>query len=193
MLRMPLDERMTRLANIIQDSSFRMRGLIDNILDFARGRLGEGIILNLNADEPMEKLLDQVIGEISIISPNRIIEKEFDFTEPVICDGKRIAQLFSNLLANAITHGKQDAPVNVKAGSSGGEFYLSVTNAGNKIPDAAMARLFQPFSRGEIKPGQQGLGLGLYIASEIAEAHGGSLTVISTDNETCFTMQIPSN
>ena len=193
MLRMPIDERMTRLANIIQDSSFRMRGLIDNILDFARGRLGEGIILNRIADENMEKILDQVIGEISIVSPNRFIEKDFDFTEAVNCDGKRIAQLFSNLLSNAITHGDQNAPVKVKAGSGNGELYLSVTNSGTKIPDAAMARLFQPFSRGEIKPGQQGLGLGLYIASEIAGAHGGTLKVISTDEQTCFTMRIPSN
>jgi len=53
--------------------------------------------------------------------------------------------------------------------------------------------LFQPFSRGEIKPGQQGLGLGLYISSEIAKAHGGKLEVSSTDEETIFTLHIPSS
>ena len=59
-------------------------------------------------------------------------------------------------------------------------FELSVANAGEPIPPAAMERLFQPFFRGAARPNQQGLGLGLYIASEIARAHGGTLDVTST-------------
>ncbi len=104
-----------------------------------------------------------------------------------------MAQLFSNLLSNALVHGKADTAVKVQAVSGGGEFRLSVANAGKKIPAAAMERLFQPFSRGEVKPGKQGLGLGLYIASEIATAHGGNLAVISASEETVFTLMMPSN
>ncbi len=191
MLRMPLEDRVLRLANIIQDASFRMRNLIDNMLDFARGRLGEGIILNRSDNEPVEKVLNEIIGELSIVWPDKVITTEFDLEAKVSCDGKRIGQLFSNLLGNAITHGTKDTPIIVKAQSTALEFTLSVTNNGEKIPDAAMARLFQPFSRGEIKPGQQGLGLGLFIASEIASAHGGSLKVNSTDEQTTFTLHIP--
>jgi signal transduction histidine kinase len=54
-----------------------------------------------------------------------------------------------------------------------------------------MDRLFQPFSRGEVAPNQKGLGLGLYIASEIASAHNGTLKVSSTPSETCFTLHLP--
>jgi signal transduction histidine kinase len=110
---------------------------------------------------------------------------------PVHCDGRHIAQLFSNLLGNAFTHGSKDSPVIVRISSGTGGFLLSVSNAGKKIPDAAMERLFQPFSRGEVKPGQEGLGLGLFISSEIARAHGGTLDVMSTNDETVFTFRMP--
>jgi sigma-B regulation protein RsbU (phosphoserine phosphatase) len=70
----------------------------------------------------------------------------------------------------------------------GSAFELSVTNAGDPIPPAARERLFEPFSR---MSGKQGLGLGLYIASEIARAHRGSLHVSSTPVETRFTFRMP--
>jgi signal transduction histidine kinase len=190
LLRMPLDARMLRLANILQDSSYRMKGLIDNILDFASGRLGGGIVLNCSTNEPLEDALRQIITELGVIWPNSTIETQFNLTEPVNCDGKRVAQLFSNLLGNALTHGEKDAPVKVQAQSSNGEFMLSVANPGKKIPEAVVKRLFQPFSRGEAEPRQHGLGLGLYIASEIARAHGGTLDVVSTSEETRFTFRM---
>jgi signal transduction histidine kinase len=191
LMRMSLDERSVRVANIIQDSSYRMKGLIENILDFARGRLGGGIVLDKNADEQLEIILNQVITELRVLWPDRVIETQFALAEPVNCDGKRIAQLFSNLLGNALTHSKSNTPVKVKAVSNNGEFKLAVTNYGEEIPANTMERLFQPFSRGEAKPGQEGLGLGLYISSEIAAAHGGKLAVTSTSNETCFTLNMP--
>jgi signal transduction histidine kinase len=193
LMRMPLDERMMRLATIIQDSSFRMKGLIENILDFARGRLGEGITVNCQTNDQLEKILSQVVSELQIIWPDRIIETDFRLKMPVICDSIRIAQLFSNLLGNALSHSEPGTPVKVKGVAEGDEFRLSVSNAGEEISAATMKRLFHPFSRGEVKPGQQGLGLGLYISSEIARAHKGSLEVSSNSGETCFTLKIPLN
>ena len=191
LLRMPLDDRIKRLANILQDSSYRMKALIENILDFARGRLGEGIVLERNANEPIEKILSQVITELGIIWPDKSIEAWFDINSAVDCDGKRIAQLLSNLLGNALTHGKKDEPVKVEVFCQNNEFIISVTNAGKQIPDAIRDRLFQPFSRGEVTPKQQGLGLGLYIAAEIARAHDGILEVESGKQETRFTFKMP--
>jgi signal transduction histidine kinase len=191
LLRMPLDDRIKRLANILQDSSYRMKGLIENILDFARGRLGEGIQLNLNENVPVEKVLNQIIDELKIIWPHKTIEATFELTCGVNCDGERIAQLFSNLLANALTHGINDEPVSVYVKSGNGEFSIKVTNSGKQIPAEVMKRLFQPFSRGEVAPEQQGLGLGLYIASEIARTHGGTIEVESGSEETCFTFKMP--
>jgi len=192
LLRIPSDERITRVAGIIQDSSYRMKGLVDNMLDFARGRLGEGIIVNAKHDEELAKTLKQVVEELSMRWPNATVELQADINGVVYCDSLRIAQLFSNLLGNAITHGEKDAPVTVKASNRDGGFTLSVINPGTKIPDKEIARLFHPFSRGDVRPGQQGLGLGLYISSEIAKAHGGELTVSSTDEYTNFTLYIPA-
>jgi len=192
LLRMPLDERTKRLANIIQDSSYRMKSLIDNILDFARGGLGGGINLTINTDEPLKAILDQVVAELGMIWSERIINITYNLVQPVNCDGDRVAQLFSNLLGNALTHGDKDQPINVRVSSIDGVFELSVTNAGSQIPDKALALLFQPFSRGEVKKDQQGLGLGLYISSQIALAHQGTLIVNSNLNETTFTLKIPN-
>lgn len=71
-------------------------------------------------------------------------------------------------------------------------FELSVVNAGDPIPPDAIKRLFQPFYRGDAQASMQGLGLGLYIASEIACAHGGTLDVESSAERTCFTFRMPA-
>lgn len=189
--RLNLDERGIRIAKIVKDSSFRMNGLIENMLDFASGRLGEGITISRTPDEDLEKLLIQVVDELKTIWPSRNIEVKFNFDHPVNADGKRLAQLFSNLLANALNYSPADSTVEITAFSTGEEFNLCVANKGKQIPAAAMERLFQPFSRGEVEPSQKGLGLGLYIASEIANAHDGTLDVSSTPEKTCFTLHIP--
>ena len=112
---------------------------------------------------------------------------------PVFCDADRVAQLFSNLLANALTHGAADAPVVVRARIAGGAFELSVANAGEPIPAGTLRRLFQPYSRAADGGRHAGLGLGLFIASEIARAHGGTLGVSSTREETRFTFRMPAS
>jgi sigma-B regulation protein RsbU (phosphoserine phosphatase) len=136
-------------------------------------------------------VLGQVMAELRAASPNRVIEAEFDITEPVMCDRERIGQLFSNLLGNALTYGAADQPIRVRAATAGGMFELSVANSGDPIPPAAMERLFLPFFRVAVRPSQQGLGLGLYIASEVARAHGGELDVTSTPEETRFSFRMP--
>jgi sigma-B regulation protein RsbU (phosphoserine phosphatase) len=114
-----------------------------------------------------------------------------ELNEPVDCDRSRVAQLFSNLVGNAVKHGDSAQPIRIYAQTAEGAFKLSVANAGDPIPPFALKRLFQPYARGSGKGNAQGLGLGLYIASEIARAHGGMLTVASSTLETRFTFQMP--
>ncbi|HEX4303692.1 MAG TPA: GAF domain-containing sensor histidine kinase [Rhizomicrobium sp.] len=183
----PPDKAKT-IAAMMQDSVTRMAGLIDNVLDFARGRLGGGFALE-RKDVDLAPVLHHVVAELS--SGARAIETRIDLPAPVNADRARIAQLLSNLLGNALTHGASDKPVTVTASAANGVFELAVSNAGAPIPPAALAKLFQPFTRGAITPGHQGLGLGLYIASEIANAHGGTLTATSTPDETRFVFRMP--
>ena len=187
-----LDAKASKIVGLIQGSIVRMAGLVDNVMDFARGRLGSGITLDLATGESIEPALNQVVEELRSIAPDRAIETDFaGLTSPVDCDHGRIAQLFSNLLGNALTHGSAQTNVRVRAAIDGDVFELSVANTGKPISPAAMEGLFQPFSRRAVKPRQQGLGLGLFIASEIARAHGGMLSVSSDQSETRFTLRMP--
>jgi signal transduction histidine kinase len=187
----PLNDKASRMLTIIRHSAMRMSGLIDDVMDFARGRLGGGLMLDHTAKEPLEPVLRQVIAELAASYPDRAIVSTIVMERPVTCDPVRIAQLLSNLLGNALTYGARSMPVEVRATAEHGVFELSVANGGDVIPEAAMERMFQPFARGAVQPNQQGLGLGLFIASEIARAHAGTLTVVSSLDETRFTFRMP--
>lgn len=187
--RSPEPERVTKVAAMMQRSVKRMAALIDNVLDFARGRLGGGLVLERQA-ESLKPILQQVIDELQSAWPARVIELDIDLREAVHCDPVRIGQLVSNLLANALTHGAQHTPVKLAASIAGGVLDITVTNTGDPIPPSMLSRLFEPFVRAAARPRQQGLGLGLYIASEIARAHGGSLTATSSADEIRFTFRM---
>lgn len=174
----------------IQKSVLRMAGLVDNILDFARGRLGGGLTITRDATQPLTPVLEQVIAELQSAWPDVAIEAVVDIEEPVNCDRSKMGQLFSNLLGNALTYGDQGRPVRVSARTINGMFELVVTNQGEPISDKAMENLFKPYTRGD-RPSQLGLGLGLYIASQIAEAHGGTLKAFSNPQETSFVFEMP--
>lgn len=193
LLKVSKEDIVHRNAKMIKSTSFRMQGLIENMLDFARGKLGEGIQLSKNNDiSELYDALNQVINEVKAISPNREIQVDFNLEKDVNNDPERVAQLLSNLLGNADTHGAEDTPIQVSAVSTNGEFELSVTNKGDKINDRAIKYLFKPFYKEKVRPGRQGLGLGLFIASEIARAHNGKIMVSSTEEETCFKFVMPT-
>lgn len=186
----PEPDRATAILGMMQSSVRRMAGLIDNVLDLARGRLGGGLTMRRETVD-LRDVLALVVEELQSANPLRAIDSRLDLDVPVRCDRGRIAQLLSNLLGNALTHGGADAPVEVIGVTAGGRFELSVANTGAQIPSAALERLFQPFERGAVTKDKAGLGLGLYIASEIATAHGGTLGVTSSPARTCFTFTMP--
>jgi signal transduction histidine kinase len=191
LLKTPLDDRARNLVGLVQNSVLRMAGLIDNVLDFARGRLGGGFAVHRQTDPTLAEALEQVVAELRTAQPERRIDADILLTDVASVDSRKVAQLFSNLLSNALTHGSNLAPVTVRARTEDGWFELSVANAGQPIPTGTLGRLFHPFTRAADKPMQEGLGLGLYIASEIAKAHDGALTVQSDQVETRFTFRMP--
>ena len=142
----------------------------------AKSRLGGGIRISATADAPLEEAITQVVEEIRAAFPEREILLEVSFGRPVSCDAPRVAQAISNLLSNAVRHGAQSAPIEVRGLIDQGEIEISVTNQGEAVPEDLRQNLFQPFRRGARTEGD-GLGLGLYIASSIAMAHGGRIDV----------------
>jgi signal transduction histidine kinase len=185
-----MSDRGANVVGMMGQTVTRMSGIIDNLMDFARGRLGGGIALE-HSRRPLETILEQVVAELRVGHPGRQIDATFNVNEQVDADHSRLGQLFSNLLGNALTHGAPDLPVRAEASLVDGQLELRTINRGDPIPQSAMDRLFSPFSRGEVRPGQEGLGLGLYIASQIAAAHGGTLTASSSQEETTFLFRMP--
>jgi phosphoserine phosphatase RsbU/P len=192
LLKTSLDEKAKAIVGLVRGSAARMAGLIDNVMDLARGRLGGGLPLERSAAGQLEPLLRQVVAELQTSAPDSVIDIRFAVTEPVECDLARIGQLVSNLVGNAIDHGAPHQPIQVTAATQDGWFEFSVTNAGEQIPSASLDHVFDPYARGMHPPGRQGLGLGLYISNEIAKAHGGTLSVKSIPDQTCFTFRMPS-
>jgi sigma-B regulation protein RsbU (phosphoserine phosphatase) len=189
--RLPQVDKANTVLQMMDASVRRMDRLIEDMLDLARGRLGDGFLLEKNYSL-LEPTFIQVIDEIKTAHPDRTIEKRLNLEHPFHCDHGRLAQLFSNLLGNAVTHGAIDKPIRIEATNDVNGLKLVVANGGKPIPPEAMERLFQPFHRGEVRSSLQGLGLGLFIASEIARAHNGKLEVTSSLDETLFTFTAPS-
>jgi signal transduction histidine kinase len=188
----PLDDKARTVVALMLKSIERMSNLVDNVMDFARGRLCGGLVLSLS-DEPLQPTLEQVVEEMRGVWPDRQIDATFRLSHPTKVDHPRLAQLFSNLLGNALTHGAPDTPVIISAETTSDAFELWIGNGGSQIPEDAIGRLFQPFTRPVEHASKDGLGLGLYIASQIAEAHGGTLSVTSSPDKTRFTLKIPSS
>lgn len=186
-----LSERGQTVVKEMEASVTRASALVDNVLDFARGRLGNGLTLTLAPEQPLGPIIEQVVAEIRAIAADRQILSELSIDEPVDCDPGRIAQLASNLIANAVTHGAPGLPIEVEASARDGRFVLSVANGGAPIPPETRAQLFQPFFRGAVRRSQQGLGLGLFIVDQIAKAHGGAMEVTSDKDETRFIFSMP--
>lgn len=187
----PRTDKEQFVLDTMQNSTTRMSVLIDNMLDMARGRLTGGIRIELSDEKKLAATLDQIVAEIRAAHPARIISVRYNLRRPIPLDHSRIGQLLSNLLGNAIAYGSASTPIEVDAGDDDDTFRLSVANGGEPIPQEAISRLFLPFYAGRDGRNAKGLGLGLYIARQIALAHKGRLEVTSDAHETKFTFVMP--
>ena len=169
----------------------RMSSLIDDLMDFARTRLGSGLSLQISDGSGLAAALEATVEEIRAAHPELDIRTRIDLQRDIPCDVGRICQLSSNLVANAVTHGEEGGMVEVEAKSGDDGLSISVSNHGETMTDHVMQHLFEPFVREQARPSQEGLGLGLFISSEIAKAHDGRLHVSSEDRLTTFSLELP--
>lgn len=165
----------------------RISAMIDNVMDFTQGRMGRGLSVKLEETTALAQKLRHVVAELKSTYKDRKIYADINFDRKIKCDPERLAQLLSNLLTNALTHGDATQPIIISASCARNRLVLSVSNVGPPIPNKISSRLFQPFWRGSNNDSSKGLGLGLYIASEIARSHNGTLKVTSTPVLTTFT------
>ncbi|MFO0746241.1 MAG: PAS domain-containing sensor histidine kinase [Myxococcota bacterium] len=192
--RMATDPAMLRVIERMRTSCTRMSRMITQILDLARTRLGGGLELT---PEPVDlrDVLARVADELRLAHGARVIELRSP-SLPGVWDRDRLEQVFSNLIGNALLYGDAGSPVHVVGRVEGDGIVVDVVNQGAPIPIDLQATLFDPFRRGERDSRTQktaGLGLGLFISSEVVQAHGGTIAVRSSAAEgTRFRVALPT-
>jgi len=186
------DEANMRAVRRMVSSAARMRDMIDQMLDLTRARLGGGLgFVRSRRDVDLGELVGRVVEEVQSATPGRQLVATARGDCHTAADPTRLAQLFSNLVSNAVQHGAPEAPVTVTVEGQADELVATVHNAGAIRADV-LPRIFDPFRGERSSLSSRGLGLGLYISQQIAQAHGGTIAVHSTaEAGTTFTVRLP--
>lgn len=187
------DELVDHAARI-RRSGTRIARMVDDLLDFARTSAGGGMPIRPRPIDDLAAFFGPIVDEMGTAYPSRRITLELGPAPRVWWDSDRMAQVLSNLIGNALTHGPEDTDVRVGARAEGDLVLVQVHNLGPPIAPALLLRIFEPFQRGsDAGTGvRSGLGLGLYITMTIVRAHGGEIAVSSSAGEgTTFTVRLP--
>jgi signal transduction histidine kinase len=185
------DDDTRGIVRNIEESGWRMKRMIDDILDLSRARLGGGITVRPQATE-LGQIVSRVVGECRAVFPERSVEVTAEGDLRGVWDPDRLSQVVSNLIGNALQHGANGEPIRVSLDGTRAETVsLVVTNAG-AIPPEMVDRLFDPFRTSQQEKGRNGgLGLGLYIVQQVIAAHHGSVVAESAQDSTSFRAQLP--
>jgi signal transduction histidine kinase len=175
-------------------SGARMQALLEDMLDFSRTKLGLGIRVAV-APVDLGVLVADELDQLRAAHAGQAVELEIAGDTRTACDGRRVQQMLGNLVGNAFKYGEPTVAVRVRVTGCGEEVSIEVINHGPAIPPSALHRIFEPLERGPGTEGNAGahdsLGLGLYIAQEIARAHHGDIAARSDAAETVFTVRLP--
>jgi signal transduction histidine kinase len=171
----------------------RMKQLLDDLLDYSRVSLDLGIPV-APASMDLAVACQEEIELQRIAWPDHTIELTSEGPMEGVWDASRLKQVLGNLIANAAKYGDRGAPINVRLVGSDGEVILSVEDTGPAIAGPSMQLLFEPLWRGahaDPLTERTSLGLGLFIVRQIVHAHGGTVTVSSSDGKTVFNVTLP--
>jgi two-component system sensor histidine kinase/response regulator len=190
-LRSTQEETTKRHAERIKASSRRMVGMIDELFDLARVRLGNGIPLEPD-DADLATIARNVTAEHLGSAGGRAIDVQQEGNTAGHWDPGRVEQIASNILGNAIRHGTPETPIDVRVQGTESHVVLSVHNGG-VIPAEVRGTLFHPFRGSETdRARRNGLGLGLFIVDQLVRAHRGTVEVESTEaTGTTFRIRLP--
>jgi PAS domain S-box-containing protein len=186
------NEKLSKPLGRILTSGNRMARMIDQLLDFTRVRVGAGIPLQPKSMDVVA-LVRQVLDELDDANPGCKLELDHQGETTGAWDHDRLAQVFSNLVGNAVQHGVADHGVHVHVdGTRPDAVRVEIHNHG-AIPAEELPTLFEPMTSSESRRHRaQGLGLGLFITQQIARAHRGSVSVSSSAEQgTTFQVWLP--
>ncbi|MGH2607339.1 MAG: sensor histidine kinase, partial [Anaerolineales bacterium] len=188
-------EGLRRAARVIHEESDRLRRLVEDLLDLAR--LDARQVSFVRAPLDLRGLLSSVLERISLRAAEKGVrlENELPSYPSMVGDGDRLAQVFTNLLDNAVKFTPAGGSVRLRGETSGGWATVHVEDMGPGIPADELSRIFERFYQmDKARRGGEGrgVGLGLAISREIVQAHGGRLTAQSRPGEgSRFTVELP--
>jgi len=180
-----LSERQSVVVSRMIATLDRTDALIRDLLDLARTRSG-ALLPVAPADARLGEVCARVLGEVRDARPGAELGLSVVGDDRAMLDPERMAQVVTNLVANALEHGPGGGPVRVRVTGLPSELVLEVENDG-EAPEPE--RLFEPFARGT--HAGTGLGLGLFVVREVARAHGGTAALRSTDGRTIAEVRLP--
>jgi two-component system, chemotaxis family, sensor kinase Cph1 len=180
------------LGRRIRSSTNRMQQLISQVLDMSRIDRGMGLGVKAEAVD-LVPLVDDLVDEARTGHPGTIYNLRCDPSVVALADAARFSQVLSNLLSNARHHGAPGQPIGVRLFARGGLACLEVANKGDPIADDLAPVLFNPFKRASLDNPRNrgGMGLGLYIASQIVQEHGGEINYHYANEQVVFTVTLP--
>ena len=184
------------LVGRIVGSAERTMAMVGELLDFTRSRLGGGIPV-VRAETSLGKIVHDVVDEISAAYPGHVVSVDARGEQRGCWDAARLGQALSNLIGNAVQHGTSGTPVTVEVRGEADQVAIVVHNRGTVITAHQRNGMFNPMKARQVPPvaatgPTAGLGLGLYIAERIVDAHDGRIEVESSDERgTTFTVVLP--
>ncbi|OXY80441.1 sensor histidine kinase [Oceanimonas doudoroffii] len=187
----PLTAEQQEICGLLVDNSYRLQGLIEQLLDYNRIQQ----VQVYRQPVALKPLLEESLGAHRLALENKGIRVSLtlDDSDP-LADNHRLRLVLDNLISNAVNYGDAGGEIAIRAGAGEGEYVLRVANTGGPIPTADRERIFEPFVQGsqERKGVLKGSGIGLSIAREAAASMGGRLTLDSTQpGWVCFELGLP--
>jgi signal transduction histidine kinase len=192
-----LPEKHRTVATRILNSTKRVTDIVSDLIDYSTGNLGGGMPIKATPVD-FAPLCHHIVDEIRALHPNRQITLDVSGDLHVTWDAARVSQALSNLVGNAMQHGAKGEPVWVTV-RGGDDIVLSVQNMGAAMEASRLRTMFDPAQHFAVRTASErsssdadNLGLGLYITREVVNAHGGSISVTSTESAgTSFTVTMP--
>nr|WP_243277929.1 PAS domain-containing sensor histidine kinase [Clostridium yunnanense] len=190
-----LDERAKKYFKMVQQNTYRLLRLVNNLLDITRADAGRIKIKKKNLD--IVFLTRSIVDSVDTYAMHKRIKLIFksSFNEKVIAiDDEKYERILLNILANAVKFTPEGGEINVKMQSKNGFIYIEVKDSGIGIPKDKLGTIFERFEQVDSSFARQseGTGIGLSLVKRFVEALGGSITVKSKENKgSTFTILIP--
>lgn len=189
------EELRQKYLSISLDKAERLEDLINEFFEIARFNFSD-IVLQYSRIN-LTRLLEQLVYEFRPMLGEKNLGCNLEVLQDMMirCDADKMQRVFDNLLRNAVLYSYEDTDIEITAKEQGDDVTVQFVNQGDTIPAEKLERIFEQFYRLDAarSTATGGAGLGLAIAKEIVEAHGGTITAQSGNDEVIFTVNIPAN